>query len=146
MKKRNFIITLLAIALTFGMASCNKIEKTIIGTWVTGNTTAIEGEFEASEFDGTTFTFNDNKTVNASPNAEEGVMSLNGTYSIDGDKLNMVFEQAMGPVSAKVIFDMDVTKNSKTSLTLSGSMTTTVSGGGMSESDVVKLKTTLTKK
>ncbi|MBR6287421.1 MAG: lipocalin family protein [Bacteroidaceae bacterium] len=146
MKKRNFIITLLAIALTFGMASCNKIEKTIIGTWVSGNTTALEGEFEASEFDGTTFTFNDNKTVAASINAEEGVMSLNGTYSIDGDKLNMVFEQAMGPVSAKVNFDMDVTKNSKTSLTLSGSMTTTVSGGGMNESDLVKLKTTLTKK
>ena len=146
MKKRNIIITLLAIALTFGMASCNKIEKTIIGTWVSGNTTALEGEFEASEFDGTTFTFNDNKTVAASINAEEGVMSLNGTYSIDGDKLNMVFEQAMGPVSAKVNFDMDVTKNSKTSLTLSGSMTTTVSGGGMNESDLVKLKTTLTKK
>ena len=146
MKKRNFIITLLAIALTFGMASCNKIEKTIIGTWVSGNTTALEGEFEASEFDGTTFTFNDNKTVAASINAEEGVMSLNGTYSIDGDKLNMVFEQAMGPVSAKVNFDMDVTKNSKTSLTLSGSVTTTVSGGGMNESDLVKLKTTLTKK
>ena len=73
-------------------------------------------------------------------------MSLNGTYSIDGDKLNMVFEQAMGPVSAKVNFDVDATKHSKTSLTLSGSMTTTVSGGGMNESDVVKLKTTLTKK
>ena len=82
MKKRNFIITLLAIALTFGMASCNKIEKTIIGTWVSGNTTALEGEFEASEFDGTTFTFNDNKTVAASINTEEGVMSLNGPIAL----------------------------------------------------------------
>ena len=146
MKKRNFIITLLAIALTFGMASCNKIEKTIIGTWVSGNTTILEGEAEAADFDDMTWTFKEDKTVIASATEEGETFTLNGTYSIDGDKLNMVFEQAMGPVSAKVNFDMDVTKNSKTSLTLSGSMTTTVSGGGMNESDLVKLKTTLTKK
>ncbi|MCR5064665.1 MAG: lipocalin family protein [Bacteroidales bacterium] len=146
MKKRNFIITLLAIALTFGMASCNKIEKTIIGTWVTGNTTILEGEIDASDFDGTTFTFNNDKTVIASATEDGETFSLNGTYSIDGDKLNMVFEQAMGPATSKTVFDMDVTKNSKTSLTLTGTTTSTMSMQGMEETVKSKIKTTLTKK
>ncbi len=146
MKKRNFIITLLAIALTFGMASCNKIEKTIIGTWVCGNTTILEGESEASDFDGTTFTFNNDKTVIASATEDGETFSLNGTYSIDGDKLNMVFELAEGPVTSKTVFDMDVTKNSKTSLTLTGTTTSTMSMQGMEETVKGKIKTTLTKK
>ena len=146
MKKRNFIITLLAIALTFGMASCNKIEKTIIGTWVSGNTTILEGESEASDFDGTTFTFNNDKTVIASATEDGETFSLNGTYSIDGDKLNMVFELAMGPATSKTVFDMDVTKNSKTSLTLTGTTTSTMSMQGMEETEQSKIKTTLTKK
>lgn len=146
MKKRNFIITLLAIALTFGMASCNKIEKTIIGTWVTGNTTILEGESEASDFDGTTFTFNNDKTVIASATEEGETFTINGTYSIDGDKLNMVFELAMGPATSKTVFDMDVTKNSKTSLTLTGTTTSTMSMQGMEETEQSKIKTTLTKK
>lgn len=146
MKKRNFIITLLAIALTFGMASCNKIEKTIIGTWVTGNTTILEGESEASDFDGTIFTFNNDKTVIASATEEGETFTINGTYSIDGDKLNMVFELAMGPATSKTVFDMDVTKNSKTSLTLTGTTTSTMSMQGMEETEQSKIKTTLTKK
>lgn len=146
MKKRNFIITLLAIALTFGMASCNKMEKIIVGTWVSSNTTVIEGEAESADIDGTEWTFKDDETVTASVTDEGETITLSGTYSIDGDKLNMVFEQSMGPVSAKTNFDMDVTKNSKTSLTLTGTMTSTISGGGMNESDQIKIKTTFTKK
>jgi len=147
MKKRNFIITLLAIALTFGMASCNKIEKTIIGTWVSGNTTILEGESEASDFDDMTWTFKEDKTVIASATEEGETFNLSGTYSIDGDKLNMVFEQVMGPATSKTVFDMDVTKNSKTSLTLTGTMTSKMSMQGVEEETVQgKLKTTLTKK
>ena len=146
MKKRNFIITLLAIALTFGMASCNKMEKIIVGTWVSSNTTVLEGEAESADIDGTEWTFKDDETVTASVTEDGETYTQNGTYSIDGDKLNMVFEQSMGPISAKTNFDMDVTKNSKTSLTLTGTMTSTISGGGMNESDQIKIKTTLTKK
>ena len=146
MKKRNFIITLLAIALTFGMASCNKIEKIIVGTWVSSNTTVLEGEAESADIDGTEWTFKDDETVTASVTEDGETFTQNGTYSIDGDKLNMVFEQSMGTISAKTIFDMDVTKNSKTSLTLTGTTTSTISGGGMNESDQIKIKTTLTKK
>lgn len=117
MKKRNFIITLLAVVLTFGMASCNKIEKTIIGTWEASNVKMINEDY-SDMFNGSIWKFNDDKSITIM--GVESEFALLGTYKIDGEKLTIDLNPFQG---VKLSYDLDVTENSKTNLSLAGTAT-----------------------
>lgn len=139
MKKRNFIITLLAVVLTFGMASCNKIEKTIIGTWEASNVKMIN-EVYSDVFNGSIWKFNDDKSITIM--GVEG-FALLGTYKIDGEKLTIDLNPYLG---VKLSYDLDVTENSKTNLSLAGTATLIFYEENHTETVAGAITLTLTKK
>lgn len=137
MKKRGFILTILAAILTLGLTtSCNKTEKLIIGSWVASNTIMLDNSEEGDEFmDGSIWTFNNDKTCSITYEGE----TPTGTYTVNDDHLTMTFKMP----TLTVTFDMDITKKSNTSLTIEGNMTMS---GREEWNDVTKFRTTLTKK
>lgn len=138
MKKRNFIITLLAVVLTFGMASCDKIEKTIIGTWEASNVKMINEDY-SDVFNGSIWKFNDDKSITIMSVGSE--FALLGTYKIDGEKLTIDLNPFQG---VKLSYDLYVTENSKTNLSLAGTATLFFYEEGHTETGAITL--TLTKK
>lgn len=144
MKKRGFILTILAAILTLGLTtSCNKTEKLIIGSWVASNTIMLDNSEEgvALDIDGSIWTFNNDKTCSITDEGE----TQTGTYTVNDDHLTMTFKN-VEMQALTVTFDMDITKKSNTSLTIEGNMTMSVANGREEWNDVTKFRTTLTKK
>ena len=143
MKTRRFIVGLLAVILTLGLStSCNKTKKVLLGTWVISDSQLLEGEGEL-ETDGVIWTFNDDMTCTmTNENA-----TLPGTYSVDGENVKANFVMTQDNVTLKTDFDLDLTKNSSTNLTMEGTMDYTLSfSEEESFTDHSKLRFTLTKK
>ena len=123
MKKRSFILTLLAIAATFGLlVSCNKTEKKIIGSWECTSAELInpeEGEYLTMA--GANFTFRDDNTVTLINTQGD---SVSGTYTISEDELAITYDYN-GWTS---ILDMDIQELSKTKLDVEGAMILALNG------------------
>ncbi len=103
MKKRSFILTLLAIVATFGLVSCEKNEDKIIGTWECTSAELIDPE-EGDELDmaGSVFVFKDDNTVTVSDDGE----TQSGTYTVNDD--NLVITLTVHDEGMTATFRMDV--------------------------------------
>lgn len=126
MKKRSFILTLLAIVATFGLiTSCDKAEKKILGSWECTSAEIIDPEEEESlEMVGAVFTFKDDNTVTVTA---DGVTN-NGTYTINDDKLVVTIVMTAEGMTANMNMDMDIQELSKSKLDVEGTMS--ISFGG----------------
>ena len=153
MKKMNLMLTVLAVLAVFGLTSCNKTEKKIIGTWEPTSVTLIESSTPVSEGDddptaeikGTTWTFNSDNTCSVSGTDDEGnAQTMNGTYTVKGDDVVMTFTMSEAGLSATATFDIDIESISKTEMTVDGKETISFPAFGMEE--WVKFKASFTKK
>lgn len=127
MKKRNFILTLLAIVATFGLfTSCNKTEKKIIGTWECTSGALIDAE-EGEELDivGSTFTFKDDNTVTI---AMEGEGTLKGTFTVDGDEVVVTFSMTDEDMTVTTTMDMTIQEIDKSKMDVEGTMNMAFNG------------------
>ena len=146
MKKRGFILTLLAMAMTLCLTtSCNKTEKIIIGTWMANNTEAFDlEEGEELMLDSSLWIFNDNMTCTLINNEGD---TLNGSYIVNDDHVTLTFTNAVEDYETINIIDLDVTQNSKKELLVEGTIDMSIKERGrVLFTDSTKFKTTLYKR
>jgi hypothetical protein len=141
MKKTRIIMAMMACLAIFGLASCNKTERQLIGTWEATSGTMVEGDGEL-EVVGSIWTFNSDNTCAVTADG----ITQSGTYTVKKDNLVINFEQSAQGMTVKTAFDMTVSAISSSDLTLEGTMSTTLSSSEGSYSDTSKIKVSFKKK
>ena len=117
--KKSIFATLMAVVLTLGLASCNKTEKKIIGSWECTSASIINPEEgEELEMEGAVFTFNADNTVSITSDGR----TETGTYSVKDEDLIITVSMTEEGMTATLNMDVDVLEITKTNMTIEGKM------------------------